>query len=449
MADPRAVRRASVRAHHPAHVLADLLQPGRPLRRLHTRQLQDAGDRPGFRRPAEDDADPGDQFEHHLLCVRRAHGLAGRAHRHAAAPYRACAGHGILRDTAVPWRHCVGGAGGAQQRSPQQDLPRGDRRSAGRAPLQHLLARGPDLRHLLLHLPVCIRAARQRARSHSRRSRGCVIDSRRPHLDDRAAHYHPAGAACAPGRRAGRIPAGDDAVRLAGDPGNSRRLPHHDHQNLEPVQLSAQGRACGGGVRAPAGPHGGAAARRALHSRPPRIFGGRWQAGRPATDPAGRAQMGGARVRLRHPHVPGVSALWRSPQRHVLAGRHIVRNDDEFHPAQYPLRVLRIVGDQAGGEEHLPARRRLGHHRHDHGGGDCLCHDPAGHPGLSRARLSRHRSGRDSRHRARRRAVPELCAAAPGPLWHIVDPADRLRDHRAAGRLSAAPVGLSFSSYRP
>ena len=84
--------------------------------------------------------------------------------------------------------------------------------------------------------------------------------------------------------------------------------------------------------RAAAGPHGRAAARRALHSRPSRLFGGRRQAGRPATDPARRAQMGGARLRLRHPHVPGVPALWRAPQRHVLAGRHIVRDDRRISP---------------------------------------------------------------------------------------------------------------------
>ena len=85
---------------------------------------------------------------------------------------------------------------------------------------------------------------------------------------------------------------------------------------------------------------------------------------------------------------------------------------DEFHPAQYPLRVLRIVRDQARGEEHIPARRCLGHHRYDHGRGHRLCDDPEGDPGLSRARLSRHRAGRDSRHRARGRAVPELRAAS-------------------------------------
>src|SRR3977135_391878 len=103
----------------------------------------------------------------------------------------------LRRAPALPRRHRGGAVGGPQQRSPQQNLSGGDRGPAGRASLQHLFARGPDLRHLLLHLPVWFRAARQRARSHSRRPRGCFIDSRRPHLDDGAANYHPAGAASA------------------------------------------------------------------------------------------------------------------------------------------------------------------------------------------------------------------------------------------------------------
>ena len=45
---------------------------------------------------------------------------------------------------------------------------------------------------------------------------------------------------------------------------------------------------------------------------------------------------------------------------------------------------------------------------------------------LSRARLSRHRADRHSRHRARRRAVPELHAAALRALRHALDPAARL-----------------------
>ena len=44
------------------------------------------------------------------------------------------AGDGLVRHAAVPRRHRLGAAGGAQQRAAQQDLPRGHRRAAGRVP---------------------------------------------------------------------------------------------------------------------------------------------------------------------------------------------------------------------------------------------------------------------------------------------------------------------------
>ena len=109
-----------------------------------------------------------------------------------------------------------------------------------------------DLRDLLLHVPLCVRAGRERARPHSRRSRGRVLHSRRPHVGDGAAHHHSAGAAGGARRRAGRLPAGDDAVRLARDPRAAGRLPHHDHQDLEPVPVSAQAGACRRGLAAAA-----------------------------------------------------------------------------------------------------------------------------------------------------------------------------------------------------
>ena len=62
--------------------------------------------------------------------------------------------------------------------------------------------------------------------------------------------------------------------------------------------------------------------------------------------------------------------------------------------------------------------------------------------------LSCHRADRHSRHRAGRRAVPRLYARAGGAVRHVVDPAHRLRDHRAAGRLSAAAVGLPLAVAR-
>ena len=172
-------------------------------------------------------------------------GLAGRAHRPAAASHGARAGDRVVRDAAVPRRHRLGAAGGAQFRPHQQDLARAHRNAAGRAPVQHLLAPRPDLRHLLLHLPLRVRADRECARPHPGRSRGRLLGARRPHLDHRAPRDHPARVAGPACRRARRLPAGDDVVRLAGDPRDPGRLPHHDHQDLEPVQLSAQARARG------------------------------------------------------------------------------------------------------------------------------------------------------------------------------------------------------------
>ena len=76
----------------------------------------------------------------------------------------------------------------------------------------------------------------------------------------------------------------------------------------------------------------------------------------------------------------------------------------------------------AGAQEHRHPGHRDRDRRHHPGAGDRLCHDPAGVRRLSHARLSRHRPGRHSRHRARRRAVPELHPAALRALWHAVDP---------------------------
>ena len=127
-----------------------------------------------------------------LLRGRRADGLDGGAHRHAAAPHRAHAGDGLVRDAAVPRRHRLGAAGGAQQRPAEPALPRGHRRRARHGAVQHLHAAGPDLRHLLLHLSLRVRAGRQRARPHPRRPRGRLLHAGRQRL----AH----GAATSPSR---------------------------------------------------------------------------------------------------------------------------------------------------------------------------------------------------------------------------------------------------------
>ena len=145
---------------------------------------------------------------------------------------------------------------------------------------------GTDLRHLLLHVPLRVRAGRQCARPHAGRSRGCLVHSRRRCLDDGAPRHHSARHAGAAGGRAGRVPASDDAVRLAGDPGAAGRLPHHDDQDLEPVPVSAEARTGGGRIAAAAAADHPAAARAETSSSAGAAI--RWSA-------AGRAIRGGSR----------------------------------------------------------------------------------------------------------------------------------------------------------
>ena len=309
--------------------------------------------------------------------------------------------------------------------------------------------RRTDLRDLLLHVSLRLRAGRERARTHSRRPRGRVLDSRRPHVGDGAAHHHSAGAARGARRRAGRVPAGDDAVRLARDPRAARRLPHHDDEDLEPVPVSAQARACRCCLDAAAAADGAAAARRAPDPRPPLLRGGRRQAGRAAPHPPRRVEMGGACARPDRAGEPGVPALRRAPQRGVLEDRLAARLVQELHAAQHQFRVLRIVRHQARVQEHVRPRLPVGHRRHDHRRRDLLSHRAQGDRRLARARLPGDRAGRRARHRARRRPVPFLHAPALRALRHALDPAHRLRHHRAARRLPAASVGVPHGQRRP
>src|ERR1700738_955011 len=96
-----------------------------------------------------------------------------------------------------------------------------------------------------------------------------------------AARHHSPGAAGAGRRRHDRVPAGDDAVRLAGDPGAAGRLPHHDHEDLEPVPVSAKTRTRRRRRGAAADPDHPVVAGAEVHPGPPRLFGGRrkiWRA---------------------------------------------------------------------------------------------------------------------------------------------------------------------------
>ena len=89
----------------------------RPQRRLHARQFPALIIDPIFVDPLITTVIIATSSSVALLRRRRAHGLAGGAHRHAAAPHRAGAGDRLVRHAAVSRRHRLGTAGGAEQRA--------------------------------------------------------------------------------------------------------------------------------------------------------------------------------------------------------------------------------------------------------------------------------------------------------------------------------------------
>ena len=158
-----------------------------------------------------------------ICCAGRgAARLAGGAHRHADPPHGAHPGDGLAGDAALRRRHRLGDAGGAQlgpaepavaRRSP---ACRRTRRCSTSTPAR------PDLRHRLLHLSLCLHPGRQCARPHAGRARGRLLDAGREDLADGAADHRAARPADPAGRRAGRLPAGAEPVRLARHPCASR-----------------------------------------------------------------------------------------------------------------------------------------------------------------------------------------------------------------------------------
>ena len=93
---------------------------------FHTRQFSSTGIRRGLSRSAVDHVHPCDHVGADLLRGGGADGLAGGPYRHAAAPHGTALGDGLVRDAAVPWCHCVGAAGGSEQRPAQSALSRND-----------------------------------------------------------------------------------------------------------------------------------------------------------------------------------------------------------------------------------------------------------------------------------------------------------------------------------
>ena len=109
-----AVRGYPVRADRDAAVVAGLSTPSPTRRRVHRRQFRSAGVGRRLSRPAAHHLRARHFVGADLLRGGGADGLAGSAHRHAAAPHRAPAGDGLVRHAAVPRRHRLGAAGGAQ-----------------------------------------------------------------------------------------------------------------------------------------------------------------------------------------------------------------------------------------------------------------------------------------------------------------------------------------------
>ena len=192
-------------------------------------------------------------------------------------------------------------------------------------------------------------------------------------------------------RRADRVPAGDDAVRLAGDPGAAGRLPHHDDQDLEPVPVPPKPELAAAAslpllvltvmlLRAPA-----------HDPRPQGLFGGRRQDRRSAADPARQLEMAGARrscfVVLMLPVFLPYFALFNaafSP----IATTLVTPDNATLHNIWFTF--FELSSTKLALQEHVHARRADGDDRHAAGAGDRL-----------------------SRRRARRSRPPARSASSP------------------------------------
>ena len=140
---------------------------------------------PEPRRAAPDDADRSPSASRWPRDRRHAARLAGRAHRHAGAPHvRVLMTASFVTPPflgAIAWEILAAPNSGILNRL-WRDL---DRR-AGRPPVRHLLADRAHLRHRLLHVPLRVRAGRQRARPHPGRAGGRLRHPRRAAVAHRA-----------------------------------------------------------------------------------------------------------------------------------------------------------------------------------------------------------------------------------------------------------------------
>ena len=238
-------------------------------------------------------------------------------------------------------------------------------------------------------------------------------------MDDGAAGDHSACLAGADRRGAGRLPPGHDAFRLARNSCDTCGFSHHDHQNLEPVQLSAEAGACRGCLGAAFGPHGAVAAGREVAFC------------RVADIPSSAASRATPTVRLGAtkwialafvfvvllcPVFLPYGALVNATFSRVATSFMWI---DNFTLHNIYFVFFELSATQLALKNTFLLGVAFRDHRHAHGAGDRLSHHAARHSGLSDARVSRHCSGCNSGDRAWRWALLELCAAAACPLRHL------------------------------
>ena len=100
------------------------------------------------------------------------------------------------------------------------------------------------------------------------------------------------------------LPPGDDALRLAGNPRDTGRFPHHHDEDLLAVPVPAQAAGRRGGGPAAAAGDGRAAVAAVAHPRPSRLRGHRRQGWRASAGGAGRMAPGRRAAAVHHRAAP-------------------------------------------------------------------------------------------------------------------------------------------------
>jgi len=147
------------------------------------------------------------------------------------------AGDGLVRDAAVSRRSRMGVAGGAEQRTVEPALSLPDRPESDSYLFNIYSLPGIIFVISCYTFPFVFVLVANALDNMPGELEDASRHSRRQGLDHGAARHDSAGAAGAGCRQPDRLPAGDDAVRIARDPGAAGRLPRHDHENLEPVPV--------------------------------------------------------------------------------------------------------------------------------------------------------------------------------------------------------------------